>query len=63
MLRDHDNAEERLARGVENVGQNFDRKYPAELPEIDTDAIAAAIIEGAFGACRPANSRGILAGP
>ena len=45
---DHENADEFLARDVENLVRYFGRKYPAELPEIDTEAIAAAITEGAF---------------
>ncbi len=52
---DHENAEELLARDVENLVRYFGRKYPAELPEVDTKAVAAALAEGAFAGIEAAS--------
>ncbi|MDZ7701765.1 MAG: RIO1 family regulatory kinase/ATPase [Halobacteriales archaeon] len=45
---DHENAAELLERDVENIVRYFGRKYPAELPEVDTAAVAAALRDGSF---------------
>jgi len=45
---DHENSDELLARDVENLVGYFRRKYPHEIPEIDTDAVAQAVADGAF---------------
>ena len=48
---DHENAEELLARDVENIVGYFGRKYPNEVSELATDALAEAIREDAFETC------------
>jgi len=45
---DHENSEELLARDVENIVNYFQRKYPAHVDEIDTDAVAAALTDSSF---------------
>jgi len=45
---DHANAEELLARDVENIVSYFQRKYPAHVEAVDTDAVAAALAGDAF---------------
>jgi RIO kinase 2 len=50
---DHENAQERLERDVENVVGYFQRKYPAETPEaVDTREVARALSDGAFESVR-----------
>ncbi len=44
----HENADELLARDVENIVNYFQRKYPAHVDAIDTDAVAAALTDGSF---------------
>ncbi len=45
---DHENSEELLTRDVENIVSYFQRKYPAHVDEVDTDAVAAALTDGSF---------------
>ncbi|MFC6756300.1 MULTISPECIES: serine/threonine-protein kinase RIO2 [Haloarcula] len=45
---DHENAEELLTRDVENIVSYFQRKYPAHVDEVDTDAVASALTAGSF---------------
>jgi RIO kinase 2 len=45
---DHENADELLTRDVENLVGYFQRKYPRLTGGIDTDAVADAILDGAF---------------
>src|SRR6056297_1387614 len=45
---DHENSEELLARDVENIVNYFQRKYPAHVDDIDTDAVAAALTDGSY---------------
>ena len=45
---DHENADELLARDVENLAGYFQRKYPGEVDAVDTDALAGAVREGSF---------------
>jgi len=45
---DHENADEFLRRDVDNLIGYFRRKYPAETPEPDRDAVARAVREGTF---------------
>ena len=45
---DHENSADLLARDVENIVGYFQRKYPHEVDDLDTDAIANAIVEGTF---------------
>ncbi|AOW80686.1 serine/threonine protein kinase [Halodesulfurarchaeum formicicum] len=45
---DHDNAEEFLRRDIENITSYFERKYPGQIGEVDTDSVAIAIEDGAF---------------
>jgi len=45
---DHENADELLTRDVENLVGYFQRKYPRLTAGIDTDAVADAILDGAF---------------
>jgi len=45
---DHENAREFLERDVGNIVSFFERKYPAEMPDSDTDAAAAAVAENDF---------------
>jgi RIO kinase 2 len=50
---DHENAQERLERDVENVVGYFQRKYPAETPEaVDTREVARALSDGTFESVR-----------
>jgi len=49
---DHANADELLARDVGNLVGFFRRKYPAVVPDIDTDRVAAAIADGDFETVR-----------
>lgn len=51
---DHENADELVARDVENIVRYFGRKYPGELSEIDTEAVAAALRDGSFDGVRAA---------
>ena len=45
---DHENADEFLARDVENLVSYFRRKYPNQVPEFATDDVATAIVNGTF---------------
>jgi len=45
---DHENAEELLARDVDNIVSYFQRKYPAGVPDVDIDAVAAALTGDSF---------------
>ena len=49
---DHPNADELLARDVDNVVSYFQRKYPNDTPDVDPDTIAGAIREGSFESVR-----------
>jgi RIO kinase 2 len=48
---DHENADELLVRDVENIVGYFQRKYPGELPAVDTDALAESIRTDSFESC------------
>ena len=48
---DHENADELLARDVENIVGYFGRKYPNSVGELATDALAEAIREDEFETC------------
>lgn len=45
---DHENAREFLDRDVANIIRYFRRKYPAEMPDIDTEDVAGAIAADDF---------------
>ncbi|WP_246986698.1 serine/threonine-protein kinase RIO2 [Halorientalis marina] len=45
---DHENADELLTRDIENLLGYFKRKYPNDVGEVDTDAVADAIVAGEF---------------
>jgi len=45
---DHENAEELLARDLDNIVSYFERKYPAHVPEVSRDEIAAALTADEF---------------
>jgi RIO kinase 2 len=45
---DHENAPELLDRDVANIVGYFERKYPAELSGVDTDALAEAVRADSF---------------
>ncbi|PSQ07824.1 serine/threonine protein phosphatase [Halobacteriales archaeon QS_6_71_20] len=49
---DHENADELLARDVENILGYFHRKYPTEAPDVDAGAVAGAILDGEFESVR-----------
>ena len=49
---DHENAEELLARDIENLLGYFARKYPHETPDIDERALATAIRDDSFETVR-----------
>jgi RIO kinase 2 len=49
---DHANAADLLERDVSNLVGFFARKYPAVVPDVDTDAVAAAIGRGKFETVR-----------
>ena len=49
---DHRNADELLARDVDNVVSYFRRKYPNETPAVDVDRVADAIRAGSFESVR-----------
>ena len=49
---DHANSRELLARDVDNVLSYFARKYPAETPEVDREALARALADGEFESAR-----------
>jgi RIO kinase 2 len=49
---DHENAEEFLERDCDNVLGYFQRKYPGETPEIDTEHLAATLRDGSFDGIR-----------
>ncbi|UIP00535.1 serine/threonine-protein kinase RIO2 [Halobaculum sp. CBA1158] len=48
----HANADELLARDVDNVVSYFRRKYPSETPSVDEGAVTDAILEGSFESVR-----------
>ncbi|MFB6168499.1 MAG: serine/threonine-protein kinase RIO2 [Haloferacaceae archaeon] len=52
VATDHDNAREFLVRDVENVARYFERKHPAEVPEVDARRVADAVTDGSFGSVR-----------
>jgi RIO kinase 2 len=45
---DHENSEELLARDVDNIVSYFQRKYPARVGSVDTDAVAEALATDSF---------------
>jgi RIO kinase 2 len=45
---DHENARELLERDVENIVGYFERKYPGAMPDVDVDAVAAAVADDEF---------------
>lgn len=45
---DHENSEEFLARDVRNLFGYFERKYPGEVPDVEEEALVAAVREGSF---------------
>jgi RIO kinase 2 len=45
---DHANADELLARDVENLLGYFQRKYPRFVDDVDTDAVCEALLAGEF---------------
>jgi RIO kinase 2 len=45
---DHENADELLTRDVENILGYFQRKYPNDVGDVDTDAVAAAVTAAEF---------------
>jgi RIO kinase 2 len=45
---DHQNSDDLLVRDVENIVGYFQRKYPHEVPDVDTDDIASAITDDGF---------------
>ncbi|SDZ91452.1 RIO kinase 2 [Haloplanus vescus] len=49
---DHANADELLERDVSNLVGFFRRKYPAVVPEVDTDRVARAVADGEFETVR-----------
>ena len=48
----HENADEFLLRDVENIVGYFARKYPGDVPEVDTGALADAMLAGEFESVR-----------
>ncbi|MFB6195353.1 MAG: RIO1 family regulatory kinase/ATPase [Haloplanus sp.] len=48
----HENADELLERDVSNLVGFFARKYPGEVPDVDTSAVAAAVADGEFESVR-----------
>jgi RIO kinase 2 len=48
VATDHENAEEFLRRDVENVAGYLTRKHPNAVPDIDAEAVAKRIRDGAF---------------
>ncbi|WP_256298324.1 serine/threonine-protein kinase RIO2 [Haloarchaeobius salinus] len=49
---DHENAAEFLARDVRNIVGYFARKYPAQVPDIDEEAVVGTIESGEFESVR-----------
>jgi RIO kinase 2 len=49
---DHENADELLARDVENIVGYFQRKYPSNLGDVDTDGVRDAILDDTFETVR-----------
>jgi RIO kinase 2 len=47
VATDHENARELLDRDVENVVGYFERKYPGQVADVDTDALADAVVADA----------------
>ncbi|MBV0923938.1 serine/threonine protein phosphatase [Halomicroarcula limicola] len=45
---DHENARELLTRDVDNIVSYFQRKYPAEVDDVDVDAVADAVATDSF---------------
>lgn len=52
VMSDHENAGDLLARDIENIIGYFERKYPQEVTDIDTDAVAEAVLTNGFGTVR-----------
>ncbi|PSP38946.1 serine/threonine protein phosphatase [Halobacteriales archaeon QH_7_65_31] len=49
---DHENAEAFLDRDCANIVSYFQRKYPNEMPEIDTERVAETLRDGSFDGIR-----------
>ncbi|PSQ51397.1 serine/threonine protein phosphatase [Halobacteriales archaeon SW_8_65_20] len=49
---DHENAEAFLDRDCTNIVSYFQRKYPNEMPEIDTERVAETLRDGSFDGIR-----------
>jgi RIO kinase 2 len=45
---DHENADELLTRDIENLLGYFQRKYPKQVDDVDTDSVTNAILDGEF---------------
>ncbi len=45
---DHENADELLTRDIENLLGYFQRKYPKQVDDVDTDSVTDAILDGEF---------------
>jgi len=48
----HANADEFLARDVDNIVGYFQRKYPSDVPELDRGAVVDALVDGEFETVR-----------
>jgi RIO kinase 2 len=48
----HANADEFLARDVDNIVGYFDRKYPSVMPALDRDGLVDAVLAGEFATVR-----------
>jgi RIO kinase 2 len=44
----HENADDLLERDVGNIVSYFQRKYPNQVTSVDSDAVAAAVMDGSF---------------
>jgi RIO kinase 2 len=44
----HENADDLLERDVANILSYFERKYPNQVSSVDSDAVAAAVMDGSF---------------
>jgi len=49
---DHENAEAFLDRDCANIVSYFERKYPSEIPDIDTERVAETLRDGRFDGIR-----------
>jgi RIO kinase 2 len=45
---DHENADELLTRDIENLLGYFQRKYPKQVDDVDTDSVTDSVLDGAF---------------